>query len=189
MTREYDDRNLDNDLDRDDENRADDEMRDELHDEEQGEEGAEGEEEPGGGGGGRGRGGRRGGGGGGGGRGGPRDRIDSFEKMKVWQEAHALTMRVFENTPKLPSDQQGGLALQMEAAAVSVPKSIAEGFKRRGPRNKAHFYNIAQSSLEGLRYYFILCRDLKYDIDYEDLSYRGDQVARMLDGLIRSMLR
>jgi four helix bundle protein len=184
MTREYDDRNLENDLDRDD--RTDDEMREELRDDEQAEEGAEGEEESGegGGGGGRERGGRRGGRGGG-----PRDRIDSFEKMKVWQEAHALTIRVFENTPKLPSDQQGGLALQMEAAAVSVPKSIAEGFKRRGPRNKAHFYNIAQSSLEGLRYYFILCRDLKYDIDYEDLSYRGDQVARMLDGLIRSMLR
>ena len=109
--------------------------------------------------------------------------------MKVWQEAHALTMKVFENTPKLPADQQAGLALQMEAAAVSVPKSIAEGFKRRGPRNKAHFYNIAQSALEGLRYYFILCRDLKFDIDYEDLSYRGDQVARMLDGLVRSMLR
>jgi four helix bundle protein len=199
MTREYNDRNLDNDLDREPGDQADDETREEMRDEdeeqdEEGGGGGEGDEEGGGGGGGGGggrgdRGGRRGGRGGGGGGGGPRDRIDSFEKMKVWQEAHSLTMRVFENTPKLPSDQQGGLALQMEAAAVSVPKSIAEGFKRRGPRNKAHFYNIAQSALEGLRYYFILCRDLKYDIDYEDLSYRGDQVARMLDGLIRSMLR
>jgi four helix bundle protein len=79
--------------------------------------------------------------------------------------------------------------MQMEAAAVNVPKSIAEGFKRRGPRNKAHFYNMAQSSLESLRYYFILCRDLGFDIGYDDLSYRGDQIARMLDGLIRSMLR
>lgn len=192
MTREYNDRNLDENLDRDEENQpADDDMREELRDDEGDEQsdegGGEGNEEEGGIGGGRGgRGGRRGGRGGGGG---PRDRIDSFEKMKVWQEAHSLTMKVFENTPKLPADQQAGLALQMEAAAVSVPKSIAEGFKRRGPRNKAHFYNIAQSSLEGLRYYFILCRDLKYDIDYEDLSYRGDQVARMLDGLVRSMLR
>lgn len=192
MTREYNDRNLDENLDRDEENQpADDDMREELRDDEGDEQsdegGGEGNEEEGGIGGGRGgRGGRRGGRGGGGG---PRDRIDSFEKMKVWQEAHSLTMKVFENPPKLPADQQAGLALQMEAAAVSVPKSIAEGFKRRGPRNKAHFYNIAQSSLEGLRYYFILCRDLKYDIDYEDLSYRGDQVARMLDGLVRSMLR
>src|SRR5438552_18885858 len=122
-------------------------------------------------------------------RGGRRPRIDSFEKMKVWQEAHALTMKVFAATPKLPAEQQAGLALQMETAAVTVPKSIAEGFKRRGPRNKAHFYNLAQTSLEGLRYYFILCRDLGYEIAYDDLSYRGDQVARMLDGLIRSMLR
>jgi len=122
-------------------------------------------------------------------RGGRRPRIDSFEKMKVWQEAHALTMKVFAATPKLPAEQQAGLALQMEQAAVNVPKSIAEGFKRRGPRNKAHFYNLAQTSLEGLRYYFILCRDLGFDIPFDDLSYRGDQVSRMLDGLVRSMMR
>ena len=120
---------------------------------------------------------------------GRRPRIDSFEKMKVWQEAHALTMKVFAATPKLPQEQQGGLALQMEQTAVAVPKSIAEGFKRRGPRNKAHFYNLAQTSLESLRYYFILCRDLGFDIPFDDLAYRGDQVARMLDGLVRSMLR
>jgi four helix bundle protein len=118
-----------------------------------------------------------------------REKIDSFEKMKVWQEAHALALKIFAATPKLPAEQQAGLALQMEQAAVSVPRSIAEGFKRRGPRNKAHFYNISQTSLEGLRYYLILCRDLKYDIDYDDLAYRSDQVSRMLDGLIRSMLR
>jgi hypothetical protein len=35
----------------------------------------------------------------------------------------------------------------------------------------------------------ILCRDLKYEIDYDDLAYRGDQVSRMLDGLVRSMTR
>ena len=118
-----------------------------------------------------------------------RPRLDSFEKMKVWQEAHQLTPKVFAVTPKLPPDQQAGLAMQMEQAAAAVPKSIAEGFKRRGPRNKAHFYNMAQSALESLRYYFILCRDLHYDINYEELAAHGDQVSRMLDGLVRSMLR
>src|SRR2546421_4316892 len=122
-------------------------------------------------------------------RGGRRPRIDTFEKLKVWQEAHALTLKVFAATPKLPPEQQAGLALQMEQTAVAVPRSIAEGFKRRGPRNKAHFYNIAQTYLEALRYYFILCRDLGFEIPFDDLAYRGDQVARMLDGLVRSMLR
>ena len=119
----------------------------------------------------------------------PRDRISSFEQMKVWQEAHALVLRIFETTPRIPAEQQEGLATLMEKAAIDVPKAIAEGFKRRGSRNKAHYYNMAQSGLEGLRYMLILCRDLKYDIEYDDLAYRGDQVSRMLDGLVRSMTR
>lgn len=116
-------------------------------------------------------------------------RVSSFEQLKVWQEAHALVLRVFAQTPGLPQEQQDGLAMSMERAAVEVPKNIAEGFKRRGSRNKAHYYNLAQSALESLRYFFILCRDLKFDLDYDDLSYRGDQVSRMLDGLMRSMSR
>src|SRR5256885_6437855 len=119
----------------------------------------------------------------------PRERISSFEQMKVWQEAHALVLRIFELTPAIPAEQQEGLAALMEKAAIEVPKSIAEGFKRRGSRNKAHYYNLAQSALESLRYLLILCRDLKYDVEYEDLAYRGDQVSRMLEGLVRSMTR
>jgi four helix bundle protein len=122
-------------------------------------------------------------------RGGDRDRISSFEQMKVWQEAHAMVLRIFEVTPRIPPEQQEGLAAMMEKASIDVPKSIAEGFKRRGSRNKAHYYNLAQSGLEALRYMLILARDLKYDIDYNDLAYRGDQISRMLDGLVRSMSR
>ncbi len=116
-------------------------------------------------------------------------RVSSFEQLKVWQEAHALVLLVFAQTPNLPAEQQEGLALSMERSAVEVPKNIAEGFKRRGSRNKSHYYNLAQSALESLRYFFILCRDLKFNIDFDDLSYRGDQVSRMLDGLMRSVAR
>jgi four helix bundle protein len=118
-----------------------------------------------------------------------KERVNNFEQLKVWQEAHALVMRVFQTTPRLPPEQQEGLALTMERTAVEVPRGIAEGFKRRGSRNKAHYYNLSQSSLEALRYYFILCRDLKYEIDYDELSRQADQTARMLEGLVRSMTR
>lgn len=118
-----------------------------------------------------------------------RDQVRSFEDMKVWQEAHQLVQKVLSETPKLPAEQQEGIALMMERSAIEVPRYVAEGFKRRGSRNKAHYYDMARSSLEGLRYLFILCRDMKYGINFEDLSYRGDQVSRMLDGLVRSMVR
>jgi four helix bundle protein len=75
----------------------------------------------------------------------------------------------------------------MQRSAVSVPTNIAEGFKRRGRADKIHFYNIAQGSLEELRYYFILCRDLGYKVPYDSLAEQADRVGRMLTGLINSM--
>lgn len=75
----------------------------------------------------------------------------------------------------------------MRRAAISVPANIAEGFKRRGLKDKSYFYNIAQGSLEELRYFIILCRDLGHNIDYDDLASRASQIARMLAGLIRSL--
>jgi four helix bundle protein len=112
--------------------------------------------------------------------------IERFEQLEVWQVAHRLVLDVYKATGELPKDQRFGLIAQMQRAGVSVPANIAEGFKRRGPADKVRFYNIAQGSLEELRYYFILCRDLGYKIDYELLTEQAERVGRMLTGLIKS---
>jgi four helix bundle protein len=68
---------------------------------------------------------------------------------------------------------------QMRRAAVSVPANIAEGFKKRGRPDKARVLNIAQSSLEEVRYYFILSKDLEYlprNTHVDDV----EEVARLL---------
>jgi four helix bundle protein len=88
---------------------------------------------------------------------------------------------------RLPSEEKFGLVSQMRRAAVSVPANIAEGFKRRGKADKKHFCNISQSSLEELRYYLVLCRDLGFEIQPKDLPDRIEQAGRMLTGLIRSV--
>ena len=75
----------------------------------------------------------------------------------------------------------------MRRAAVSVAANIAEGFKKRGRTDKARVMNIAQGSLEELRYYFILSRDLGYlpaGDGWSDL----DDVARLLGAYTRSLL-
>jgi four helix bundle protein len=56
-------------------------------------------------------------------------------------------------------------------------------------RKSYRFYNIAQASLEELRYYFILCRDLSYAIEYETLAGRAERIARMLTALIKSLTK
>jgi four helix bundle protein len=53
----------------------------------------------------------------------------------------------------------------------------------------AHFYNIAQGSLEELRYYFILCRYLRSRTAYNPMSSEAEGVSRILHGLTRSIER
>ena len=61
-----------------------------------------------------------------------------------------------------------------------------EGFKRDDIKDKIRFYNIAQSSLEEVRYFLILAKDLQF-MESEQLLIRIDEIARMLDSYIRKI--
>jgi four helix bundle protein len=80
-----------------------------------------------------------------------------------------------------------GLVQQMRRAAVSIPANIAEGFTRRGKNDKARFMNIAESSLEGCRYYLTLAQDLGYG-KTELLMNIGEEVSRLLNTYARAIL-
>jgi four helix bundle protein len=75
----------------------------------------------------------------------------------------------------------------MRRAAVSVPANIAEGFKRRGRRDKARFLGIASGSLAELRYYLRLAADLGYCEQGCQVS-EIDDVSRMLSAYERTIL-
>jgi len=116
-------------------------------------------------------------------------RISQFRQLQVWQEAHKLVLAVYRVTREYPSDERFGLVTQMRRAAVSVPANIAEGFKRRGIGDKVRFYNVSEASLEELKYYFILSRDLDYITAEDDLMAQAETVGRLLHGLIASTER
>ena len=113
--------------------------------------------------------------------------IDRFEDLEAWRRAHEHTLGVYRATSSFPQHEKFGLTSQMRRAGVSVPPNIAEGFKRRSKRDKIHFYNMAQGSLEEVRYYWILARDLKYVADIGSLTEATDRCARLLHGLISSI--
>ena len=115
------------------------------------------------------------------------EKIASFEDLAVWQKAHQLVLSVYRITGSFPGEERFGLTPQMRRAAVSVPANLAEGFKKRGVRDKLNFYNIAQGSLEELRYYLILSKDLGYVPENREIIEVTDEIARMLHGLIRSV--
>jgi four helix bundle protein len=95
---------------------------------------------------------------------------------------------VYRLTGGFPNDEKFGLVSQMRRAAVSVPANIAEGFKKRGNKDKANFYDIAQGSLEELRYYFIPAHDLGYLKSAAAQASAFEEIGRMLHSLIRVTL-
>ncbi len=117
------------------------------------------------------------------------NRPERFEDLEPWQAAHALVLEVFKQSAKIDDAYADNIAVPMEKAAIEVPRNIAEGFMRRGSRNKAHYCNLAQVALEGLKYYFALARDLKLGIDTGVLTADADEVSHMLDGLMRQISR
>ena len=116
-----------------------------------------------------------------------REPARQFEDLVVWQKSHALTLRVYKVTKQFPREELFGLTAQMRRAAMSIGANIAEGFSKRARSDKARYMNVAQGSLEELRYYFILARDLTYlakDATWTDI----DDVARLLGAYARTLL-
>ena len=88
----------------------------------------------------------------------------SFEKLEVWQLARILTADIYKHTVKFPNEEKYLLTSQLRRAAVSIAANIAEGYSKRGERDKMRFLNIAQGSLSECRYFLMLARDLKYAV-------------------------
>jgi four helix bundle protein len=115
-----------------------------------------------------------------------RKAAETFQDLLVWQKSHQLVLLVYRLTIDYPDAERYGLVAQMRRAAVSVPANIAEGFKRRQRPDKARLLNIAQSSLEELRYYFVLSRDLGYLT--ESRNEQIDEIGRLLGAYVRAVM-
>ena len=112
--------------------------------------------------------------------GGARPPAKTFEDLIVWQKSHALVLGVYRESASFPKHEIFGLTSQLRRAAVSVPANIAEGFRKRSKLDKARFLNIAQTSLDEVRYYLILARDLGY-LPSDALRTGLIEVSRLLE--------
>jgi len=110
----------------------------------------------------------------------------TFEDLVVWQKAHQLVLGIYRLSKRFPRYELFGLASQIRRAAVSIPANLAEGFKKRTHREKLRFFNIAQGSVEEVRYYLILCADLKY-VDTTELRGHLTEVSRMFEAYMTSI--
>lgn len=117
------------------------------------------------------------------------DKIVRFEDLRVWQKSHQLTLDVYKVTKNFPQDERYGIISQMRRAAVSVPANISEGFRKKTTKDKLNFYNIAHGSLDELKYYVILSKDLNYIEQSDSLRVAIEDISKMLYGLSKSMTK
>ncbi len=114
--------------------------------------------------------------------------IKTFQDILAWQKSHVLVLEVYKLTDKYPKQEMFGLTSQSRRCGVSVPSNIAEGFRRRTVNDSLNFYNIAQGSLEELRYQMFLAKDLGYVTkgEYEKFNILAEESSKVLNGWIKS---
>ena len=114
--------------------------------------------------------------------------VKSFTDIKAWQKAHELVLDIYRLTKDFPKFEEFCLVSQIRRAVISIPSNIAEGFKRKTAKDSGHFYNIADGSLEEVKYQLILSKDLGYigEKDFAKVFALAEEVGRLLYGWQKS---
>lgn len=112
--------------------------------------------------------------------------MKAFQKLIVWQKSHIFVVEIYRLTKGFPSQEMYGLVSQMRRAAVSITSNIAEGYERRSPKEKVHFFRIAKGSLMEVYNQLLISKDVGFmDVaSFLQLEHDIDEVRRMLVSLI-----
>jgi four helix bundle protein len=116
-------------------------------------------------------------------------RPKSYRDLIVWQKAMALARQAYALTETLPRREAYGLTDQIRRASVSVASNVAEGHGRLTDLQFRHFLGTARGSLCEMQTQVELAIDLGY-LDRKkgsELMEQGSEVARILNGLLKSL--
>ena len=115
----------------------------------------------------------------------------AFEKLQVWHDSRALVGKIYAVTEQIPGAEKYGLTSRMRRAAVSVVSNIAEGTGRTSPKDQAHFYQLAYSSIIELLNQLIISKDLSYIKESELATVREiiEMISNKLNALRNSSLK
>jgi four helix bundle protein len=114
-----------------------------------------------------------------------------WKDLKVWKKAHELVLKIYQVIAKFPDTEKYALSDQLKRAAYSVPANIVEGHSRKSSKEFKQFLYQARGSLEELRYFLFLSRDLRYieQKTYKELEEESLIVSKMLNKFISSVKR
>ena len=112
-----------------------------------------------------------------------------FRQLRVWKDAHQITLEIYQITKNFPKEELFALTSQIRRASASISSNIAEGCGRGSNKDYAHFLQIAMGLTFEVDYQLLLAKDLKY-IDPESyllLSGKIDVLKRQLAMLLHKV--
>jgi four helix bundle protein len=112
--------------------------------------------------------------------------MQDYRKLRVWQKAHALTLKTYAVTPYLKAPEAWPVRDQLLRASISVPSNIAEGTGRGSDPDFRRFLRHSLGSLNEVEYDLLLARDLGFlpADEHSGLSVLVEEVRKMLSGLM-----
>jgi len=113
--------------------------------------------------------------------------MNSFRDLIVWQRSLQFVKSVYEDTKEFPKEEIFGLKMQIRRCATSVPSNIAEGYGRQHTSEYVRFLQIARGSLFELITQLEIALSLTYIQDISKLEKECDEIAKMLNSLIRKL--
>jgi len=109
----------------------------------------------------------------------------NYKDLRVWEEAHRLTLSVYKATQGFPKEERFGLTSQMRRPSASIAANLAEGCGRRSDSEMARYVHIAMGSGAELSYHTLLARDLGFmkNEEHAELNANLERTMRMLSAL------
>lgn len=112
-----------------------------------------------------------------------------FRQLRVWEDAHRLTLEVYRITKDFPKEELFALTNQLRRASTSIGSNIAEGCGRGSNKDYAHFLQMAIGSAFEVDYQLLLAKDLSY-LDKENYSQINEKIIvlkRQLAALLQKV--
>jgi four helix bundle protein len=88
--------------------------------------------------------------------------LKDFRDLKVWSEAHDLTLELYRVTANFPRPEMFGLTSQIRRCSASIGANIAEGCGKHGNGEFQRFLQISSGSASELDNHLLLAHDLVF---------------------------
>ncbi|MBL4888303.1 MAG: four helix bundle protein [Flavobacteriaceae bacterium] len=108
----------------------------------------------------------------------------NFRELDIWKDSIALVKEIYILVDKLPDTEKFGLKSQISRCVVSIPANIAEGSAKDSQKDFIRFLQISLGSAFELETHLIICNELSFISEEEELIIKINTLQKRIKALI-----